>query len=59
MRCVSRSAVGSSLDLSTTGKILRAVRATASWPATRMATICFASGTPWVSLIEESFAYWL
>src|SRR6185369_8625121 len=43
-RCVSRSAVGSSLALSTSGKMPRAVRATASCPATRMRTISSAFG---------------
>src|SRR5688572_21270367 len=57
MRCVSRSAVGSSLAFSTAGQILRAVRATASWPSTRMRTISLASGTPEVSGMDESFAY--
>jgi hypothetical protein len=56
MRCVSRSAVGSSPAFSTTGKILRAVFATASWPWTSSRTISSASGTPGVSGIEESLA---
>src|SRR5205823_15083468 len=43
-RCVTRSAVGSSLALSTSGKMARAVRATASWPSTRMRTISSALG---------------
>jgi carboxyl-terminal processing protease len=43
-RCVSRSAVGSSPALSASGKMARAVRATASWPSTRTLTIASALG---------------
>ena len=43
-RWVSRSAVGSSPALSASGNRLRAVRATASWPSTRMRTIASAFG---------------
>src|SRR5262249_45507963 len=56
MRWVRRSAVGSSFAFSTRGKTERAVRTTASCPATRSAIILVAVGTPFASLIEESFA---
>ena len=36
--------MGSSPALSASGKMLRAVRATASWPSTRMRTISIAEG---------------
>ena len=44
MRWVSRSAVGSSLALSTNENRLRAVRATASWPSTSTRTMSSALG---------------
>ena len=46
MRCVSRSAVGSSRAESASGKISRAVRVTASCPSTSWRIISSAAGTP-------------
>ena len=57
MRCVSRSAVGSSCALSTAGNTERAVRTTASLPSTSSRTISSAFGWPGVSLIDASFTY--
>ena len=45
-RCVSRSQVDSSPAFSAAGNAARAVRATASWPATSRRTMSIASGTP-------------
>ncbi len=56
MRCVNRSAVGSSWAASVTGKICRAVRTTASWPSTSWRIISSAGGTPSASGIDDSFA---
>src|SRR6185503_15997872 len=54
MRWVSRSALGSSFALSTSGNSERAVFTTASWPATSSRIIPLAAGTPFDSWIDES-----
>lgn len=53
-RCVNRSAVGWSFADSSSGKSLRAVRAVASWAATRYRTMLLEFGTPSTSLIDVS-----
>jgi len=55
-RWVTTSAVDSSLAASARGMTERAVRVTASWPATRSASICSAVGTPTASGMLDSSA---